>query len=154
MFFSFTNKFCCRLSSMFPPSQVPSSKALQCICLIVCCFLYLKNCWFLASMVCCVISQIWLFCKGMLKCLVHKCWQDQVEVRIGMKKNLAKALENFYATIWSFMKLEDMLKVLPMLMLDNFVNKLVLIWEHEQCSNMSSEISHGSHYYLKDLKGM
>jgi hypothetical protein len=77
-----------------------------------------------------------------------------VEVRIGMKKNLAKALENFYATIWSFMKLEDMLKVLPMLMLDNFVNKLVLIWEHEQCSNMSSEISHGSHYYLKDLKGM
>jgi hypothetical protein len=35
---------------------------------------------------------------------------------------LAKALKNFYIVIWSCMKLEDVLKVLPMLMLENFVD--------------------------------
>jgi hypothetical protein len=32
------------------------------------------------------------------------------------------------------------------------MNQFVFIWGHEQCSKMTSQISLGSHYYLKDLK--
>ncbi len=42
---------------------------IQCVCIYIRHFLNLKNCWFSASMVCCVISHHWLFCKGMLECL-------------------------------------------------------------------------------------
>jgi hypothetical protein len=50
------------------------------------------------------------------------------------------------------MKLEDVLEVLPMLILEKIMDQFVFIWEPEQCSNTSGEISLKSHYYLKDLK--
>jgi hypothetical protein len=50
------------------------------------------------------------------------------------------------------MKLEDVLEVFPMLMLESFLDCFIFIWGCEQCSKTSSEISPGSHYYLKDLK--
>ncbi len=50
------------------------------------------------------------------------------------------------------MKLEDVLKFLPMLVLEFFWDWFVFIWGCEQCSKMFNEISPGSHYYLKDLK--
>jgi hypothetical protein len=50
------------------------------------------------------------------------------------------------------MKLEDVLEVLPMLMLEKFLNEFIFIWEHEQCSKISGEITFGSYYYIKDLK--
>jgi hypothetical protein len=34
----------------------------------------------------------------------------------------------------------------------SFLDRFVLFWGCEECSKMSSEISLGSHYYLKDLK--
>jgi hypothetical protein len=49
------------------------------------------------------------------------------------------------------MKFEDVLKVLPMFMLEDFVNQFVFIWGYEQCSKMIGQISLGSHYYLKNL---
>jgi hypothetical protein len=50
------------------------------------------------------------------------------------------------------MKLENVLKVLPMIMLENFLDLFVFIWGCEHCSKMFGEISLKSHYYLKDLK--
>ncbi len=76
----------------------------------------------------------------------------KVEVRVGAEIFLSKAFEKFNVTIWSCMKLEDVLEVLPMLMPENFVDRFIFIWGCEQCSKMASQISPGSHYYLKDLK--
>jgi hypothetical protein len=75
-----------------------------------------------------------------------------VEVRTRVEDFLAKAFEKSYVTIWSCMKLEDVLEVLPMLMFKNFVGWFVFIWGHEQCSKTIGQISPRSHYYLKDLK--
>jgi hypothetical protein len=52
------------------------------------------------------------------------------------------------------MKLEDVLEGFPMLIPKTFLERFVFIWGHEQCSKMSSQISYGSYYYLKDLKIM
>jgi hypothetical protein len=52
------------------------------------------------------------------------------------------------------MKLEDVLEGFPMFTPETFLERFVFIWEHEQCSKMSSQISLGSYYYLKDLKIM
>jgi hypothetical protein len=62
------------------------------------------------------------------------------------------AFEKFYIAIWSCMKLEDVLEVLPMLISNMFVDYFVFIWGHEQCSKTFGQISLGSYYYLKDLK--
>jgi hypothetical protein len=48
----------------------------------------------------------------------------------------------------SYIKLEDVLEVLPMLMLKD----IVFIWGCEQCSKTFGEISLESRYYSKDLK--
>ncbi len=76
----------------------------------------------------------------------------KVEVKVGVEDFLAKAFEKFYIAMWSCMKLEDVLEVLPMFMPENFVDWFVFIWGREQCSKIVGQISHGSHYYLKDLK--
>jgi hypothetical protein len=76
----------------------------------------------------------------------------KVEVRIGVEIFLSKIFEKFNVTIWSCMKLEDVLEVLPMLMVENFVDQFIFIWGREQCSKMANQISPRSHYYLKDLK--
>jgi hypothetical protein len=78
--------------------------------------------------------------------------KNKVEVKIGVKKFLAHAFQKDYITIWSCMKLEDVLKVLLMLIVDMFVDQFVFIWGHEQCLKISGQISLGSYYYLKDLK--
>jgi hypothetical protein len=50
------------------------------------------------------------------------------------------------------MKFEDVLEVLPMLMLESFLDQFVFIWGREQCYKTFGEISPESHCYLKDLK--
>ncbi len=75
-----------------------------------------------------------------------------MEIRVGVEDFLVKAFEKVYITIWSCMKLEDVLKVFPMLMLKKFVDQFVFIWGWEQCSKTIGQISLGSHYYLKELK--
>jgi len=78
--------------------------------------------------------------------------KTKVEVRVGMEKIFSKKFQKFHIKIWCCMKLEDVLNILPMLMFESFLDQLVFIWGHEQCSKMSDEISPESHYYLKDLK--
>ncbi len=75
-----------------------------------------------------------------------------MEVRIGVENFLHKSFQKFHIIIWSRMKLGDVLEVLPMLMLESFLDRFILIWGHEECSKMSSEISPDYHYYFKYLK--
>jgi hypothetical protein len=75
-----------------------------------------------------------------------------MEVRIGVEIFWSKTFLKFHITIWSCMKFEDVLEVLPMLMLESFLYWFIFIWGHEQFSKMFGEISPRSHYYLKDLK--
>ncbi len=76
----------------------------------------------------------------------------KVEIKVGVEDFLVKAFEKFYIAIWSCMKLEDVMEVLPMLMPKNFMDRFAFIWGREQRSKMVGQISLGSHYYLKDLK--
>jgi hypothetical protein len=50
------------------------------------------------------------------------------------------------------MKLENVLEIFLMLMLEKFLDWFVFIWAHEQCSKTFSIIILKSYYYSKDLK--
>jgi len=65
----------------------------------------------------------------------------KVEVRVGAEDFLMKTFEKFYVAIWSYMKLGNVLGVLPMFMLENFVDQFIFIWGREQCSKMVGQIS-------------
>jgi tRNA U34 5-methylaminomethyl-2-thiouridine-forming methyltransferase MnmC len=78
--------------------------------------------------------------------------KNKVKVRIGVKHFLTHAFEKFYMAIWSCMKLEDVFKVLLMLILDMFMDQFVFIWGREQCLKTFGQIYLGSYCYLKDLK--
>jgi len=75
-----------------------------------------------------------------------------MELGIKVEHFFSKVFNYFYIVIWSCMKLEDVLEVLPMLIPQNFLEWFVFILGHKQCSKTFVEISSGSHYYLKDLK--
>jgi hypothetical protein len=77
---------------------------------------------------------------------------SNVEVRAGVEHFLSNAFKRIYIIIWSYMKLEDVLEVLPMLMLKKFLNEFIFIWGHEQCSKTFGENIVGSYYYTKYLK--
>jgi hypothetical protein len=77
---------------------------------------------------------------------------SKMEVEIRMQHFLSQTFKYFYIVIWSCMKLEDVLKVLPMLMPEYFLERSVFIWGCEQCSKMFGQIPPRSHYYLKHLK--
>jgi hypothetical protein len=51
----------------------------------------------------------------------------KVEVRARVEDFLAKAFEKFYVAIWSCMKLKDVLEVLPMLMVEIFMDWFIFI---------------------------
>jgi len=98
-------------------------------------------------MVCSIVSHLQLFCKGMLECLEEMLrrpkWKLELEWRIfceGICKILCSNLV--------CMKLKDVMEVLPMFMLENFVDRFVFIWGCEQCSKTTNQISPESHYYL------
>jgi hypothetical protein len=76
----------------------------------------------------------------------------KVEVKVGVEHFFPTTFENFYVAIWSCMKLKEVLEVLPMLMLEKFLDQFVFIWGHEQCSKISNIIILRSFYYLRDLK--
>jgi hypothetical protein len=53
--------------------------------------------------------------------------KSKVKVKVGIKHFFAHAFEKFYIAIWSCMKLEYVFEVLPMLILDTFVDYFVFI---------------------------
>jgi hypothetical protein len=52
----------------------------------------------------------------------------KMEVRVGMEHFFSTTFEKNNVALWSCMKLEDVLKVLPMLMLEKFLDQFVFIW--------------------------
>jgi hypothetical protein len=46
--------------------------------------------------------------------------------------------EHFYIFIWSYMLLEDVLEILPLLMPKILINQFVFVWGHEQCTSTTS----------------
>jgi hypothetical protein len=52
----------------------------------------------------------------------------KVEVRARVENFFSKAFQKFHIIIWSCMKLEDVLEVLPMLMRESFLDQFVFIW--------------------------
>ncbi len=78
-------------------------------------------------MVCCVISHLWIFYKGMLECLEEMLTRLKMEVRAGTEDFHEKKT---FVTICFCMKREDVLEVL-MFMPKNFVDEFILIWGHE-----------------------
>jgi hypothetical protein len=77
---------------------------------------------------------------------------DRSKVKVGAEQFFSQVFKYFYIAIWSCMKLEDVLEVLPMFIPETFLEWFVFIWGCEQCSKTSSQISPWSYYYLKDLK--
>jgi hypothetical protein len=92
-------------------------------------------------MACCVISQdnARMFGKNVD--------ETKMDVKVRMEKFLAMALKKFYISIWSCMKFENVLKILPMFMLEFFLDQFIFIWGHEQCSKTFGEITPKSYYY-------
>jgi hypothetical protein len=80
--------------------------------------------------------------------------RSKVEMKKRVEHFFFQVFKYFYIVIWSCMKLEDVLEVLPMFILETFLEWFVFIWGHQQCSNTSGQISPGFYYYLKDLKRM
>jgi hypothetical protein len=69
--------------------------------------------------------------QGNARVVVRNVDKVKVEVKAKMEVFLAKVFEKFYVIIWSCMKLEDVLEVLPMFMLKNFMDWFIFIWGHE-----------------------
>jgi hypothetical protein len=99
-------------------------------------------CYFLHSTV--WHENAWVFGKNIDK--------KKMEVRTRMQHFFSHAFKYVYIAIWPCVKLDDVLEVLPMLMLEYFLERFFFIWGCEQCSKTYGQISFGSHYYLKDLK--
>ncbi len=51
-----------------------------------------------------------------------------MEVKARVEDFLVKAFEQIYITIWSCMKLEDVLEVLLVTMLKNFMDQFIFNW--------------------------
>jgi hypothetical protein len=67
--------------------------------------------------------------------------RSKIEVRIRVEHFFVNAFKKFHITIWSYMKLKDVLEVPPMLMPKTFVGWFVFIWGSEQCSKTFDIIS-------------
>jgi hypothetical protein len=53
--------------------------------------------------------------------------KSKVEIRAGVEHFFPNVFKKFKIVIWSCMKLEDVLDVLPMLMLEKFVDEFAFI---------------------------
>jgi hypothetical protein len=78
--------------------------------------------------------------------------KNKIEVKVKIEHFFVNAFKKFHITIWSYMKLKDVLEILLMLMPKIFVGQFVFIWGCEQCSKKFNIISPSSYYYLKDLQ--
>jgi hypothetical protein len=68
-----------------------------------------------------------LFSKAILECWeeiwIEAKWKYELEWSIFFN-----VIKKFNVAIWSCMKLEDVLKVLPLLMLKKFLDQFIFIW--------------------------
>lgn len=59
---------------------------------------------------------------------------SNVEVKVEMEHFIPMTFNYFYMGNGFCMKLEDVLEVFRVLMLENFLNQFIFIWGCEQCS--------------------
>jgi hypothetical protein len=67
----------------------------------------------------------------MLECLEEMSTRPKWKLELKCGFFLMKAFEKFYVAIWSCMKLEDVLEVLPMPMFENFMDRFIFICGRE-----------------------
>ncbi len=58
----------------------------------------------------------------------------KVEVRTKVQHFFICAFKKFYIGIWSCMLIEDVMEVLTLSLLQDFIDQFVFIWGCEQCS--------------------
>jgi hypothetical protein len=75
----------------------------------------------------------------------------KVEARVGVQHFLTHAFKKFYIEIWSCMLIEDVMEVLTLLLMQDFIDQFVFIWGHEQCSITLGQLTIRNYYCLKDL---
>jgi len=68
---------------------------------------------------------------------MHECLEEtltRAKLKLKLESNIffSNVFKKLYIAIWSCMKLEDMLEVLPMLMPKKFLDEFIFIWGHEQ----------------------
>jgi len=78
----------------------------------------------------------------------------KVEARARIQHFFILVFKKFYIGIWSCMLIEDVMEVLNLLLLQDFIDQFVFIWGHEQCLMKSNQFTIGNYYCLKDLNHM
>ncbi len=66
--------------------------------------------------------------KGNTRVFGRNVDKAKMEVKARVEDFLVKAFEQIYITIWSCMKLEDVLEVLLVTMLKNFMDQFIFNW--------------------------
>jgi len=75
---------------------------------------------------------------------------NKLEVKVGVQHFLARAFKRFYIVVWPYMLIEDIMEVLTLLLLQNFIDQFVFIWGHEKCCMTLSQFNTGICYCLKN----
>jgi hypothetical protein len=75
---------------------------------------------------------------------------SKLEIRVGVQNFLVRAFKHLYFVIWSYLLLEDVLQILPMLMPKTLVDQFVFVWD-VQCIITMGQLTRLVYYYLKDL---
>jgi hypothetical protein len=75
----------------------------------------------------------------------------KVAARVGVQHFLTHAFKKCYIGIWFCTLIEDVLEVLTLLLLQDFIDQFVFIWGHEQCSMKSCQLTTKNYYCFKDL---
>jgi len=99
---------------MLPWGKMQSSKAIQCIHIYIQRLLDPKLLILSVNGVLCYFPQC-VVLQGNARMFGINIDSTKVEIRARMEHFLSTTFEHFYIRIWSCMKLEDVLKVLPML---------------------------------------
>jgi hypothetical protein len=102
-------------------------------------------------MVFCAIFCIVLFYKGKQCVRGRNINSTKMEAKAKVQHFFTHAFKKFYIRIWSCMLIEDVMEVLTLLLLLDFIDQFVFIWGHEQCSITSGQLTVGNYYCLKDL---
>jgi hypothetical protein len=74
----------------------------------------------------------------------------KLEAKVGVQHFLVRAFKRFYIAIWLYMLIEDIMEVLTLLLLQDFINQFVFIWGREYCSTTSGQFTTGIYYCFKN----
>jgi hypothetical protein len=73
----------------------------------------------------------------------------KLESRVGVQHVFFLAFKKSHVAIWSYMLLEDVMQIFPLLVLQRFVDQFVLICGCEQCTRTLGQFTIRTHIILK-----